>query len=74
MAANLYARSIFGEDVLANLSIEKPGLLNPGAAEGAPDTPVVGHVRIRAKTQVSVSIMTSLAYVTVFLAEFKLTP
>ncbi|CAH2091603.1 unnamed protein product [Euphydryas editha] len=43
MAANLYARSIFGEDALANLSIETP-LARPGA-------PVVGHVRIRAKTQ-----------------------
>lgn len=45
MAANLYARSIFGEDALANLSIEKP-LGSP------PTTPVLGHVRIRAKTQV----------------------
>lgn len=44
MAANLYARSIFGEDALANLSIETP-LHKPGA-------PVVGHVRIRAKSQV----------------------
>ncbi|XP_060800614.1 coatomer subunit beta [Amyelois transitella] len=43
MAANLYARSIFGEDALANLSIETP-LHKPGA-------PVAGHVRIRAKSQ-----------------------
>ncbi|CAK1551519.1 unnamed protein product [Leptosia nina] len=43
MAANLYARSIFGEDALANLSIESP-LHRPNA-------PVVGHVRIRAKSQ-----------------------
>ncbi|XP_032511687.2 coatomer subunit beta isoform X1 [Danaus plexippus] len=43
MAANLYARSIFGEDALANLSIEIP--MNKQNA------PVVGHVRIRAKTQ-----------------------
>lgn len=43
MAANLYARSIFGEDALANLSIETP-LHKPGS-------PVVGHVRIRAKSQ-----------------------
>ncbi|XP_065346268.1 coatomer subunit beta [Cloeon dipterum] len=43
MAANLYARSIFGEDALANLSIEKPF--------GKPDAPVVGHIRIRAKSQ-----------------------
>ncbi|XP_050681783.1 coatomer subunit beta [Leptidea sinapis] len=42
MAANLYARSIFGEDALANLSIESP--LGRAA-------PVTGHVRIRAKTQ-----------------------
>ncbi|EEC00869.1 coatomer beta subunit, putative, partial [Ixodes scapularis] len=44
MAANLYARSIFGEDALANVSIEK----NPNS----PDSPVVGHIRIRAKSQV----------------------
>ncbi|XP_043473678.1 coatomer subunit beta isoform X2 [Leptopilina heterotoma] len=43
MAANMYAKSIFGEDALANLSIEKP--LN------RPDAPVVGHIRIRAKSQ-----------------------
>lgn len=44
MAANMYAKSIFGEDALANLSIEKP-LDNP-------DAPVTGHIRIRAKSQV----------------------
>lgn len=44
MAANLYAKSIFGEDVLANLSIEKPAHL-------AANTPVQGHIRIRAKSQ-----------------------
>lgn len=44
MAANLYARSIFGEDALANLSIEKP-------ATGGPDSTVIGHIRIRAKSQ-----------------------
>ena len=43
MAANMYAKSIFGEDALANMSIEKP--LN------RPDAPVVGHIRIRAKSQ-----------------------
>ncbi|XP_077300608.1 coatomer subunit beta isoform X2 [Arctopsyche grandis] len=43
MAANMYARSIFGEDALANLSIEKP--------VNKPDAPVVGHIRIRAKSQ-----------------------
>lgn len=43
MAANMYARSIFGEDALANLSIEKPF--------NKPDAPVTGHIRIRAKSQ-----------------------
>ncbi|CAF0969017.1 unnamed protein product [Brachionus calyciflorus] len=43
MAANLYAKSIFGEDVLANVSIEK-SLQNP-------DSQVLGHIRIRAKSQ-----------------------
>ncbi|EDQ86533.1 uncharacterized protein MONBRDRAFT_38413 [Monosiga brevicollis MX1] len=40
LAANLYARSVFGEDALANLSIEK-----------LPDGTVTGHIRIRSKTQ-----------------------
>ncbi|KAJ8031969.1 Coatomer subunit beta [Holothuria leucospilota] len=44
LAANLYARSIFGEDALANVSIELP-------SESNPDAPVCGHVRIRAKSQ-----------------------
>lgn len=44
MGANLYARSIFGEDALANLSIEKP--------LESPDAAVTGHIRIRAKSQV----------------------
>ncbi|CAN0208518.1 coatomer subunit beta isoform X2 [Lethenteron reissneri] len=44
MAANLYARSIFGEDALANVSIEKPTHLGPDAS-------VTGHIRIRAKSQ-----------------------
>lgn len=43
MAANMYARSIFGEDALANLSIEK-NLDDPNSA-------VTGHIRIRAKSQ-----------------------
>uniref|UniRef100_A0A6B2ELU2 Coatomer subunit beta n=1 Tax=Phlebotomus kandelakii TaxID=1109342 RepID=A0A6B2ELU2_9DIPT len=43
MAANMYARSIFGEDALANLSIEK-SVENTNA-------PVIGHIRIRAKSQ-----------------------
>ncbi|KAK4705492.1 coatomer subunit beta, partial [Phenoliferia sp. Uapishka_3] len=40
LSANLYARSLFGEDALANLSIEKD-------AQGV----LQGHVRIRSKTQ-----------------------
>lgn len=44
MAANMYAKSIFGEDVLANLSIEKPAYISQ-------DAPVQGHIRIRAKSQ-----------------------
>jgi len=43
MAANLYAKSIFGEDALANVSLEK-NLSKPDAA-------VTGHIRIRAKSQ-----------------------
>jgi len=43
MAANLYAKSIFGEDALANVSLEK-NLLKP-------ESPVTGHIRIRAKSQ-----------------------
>ena len=45
MAANLYARSIFGEDALANVSIEIP-------VDEGPDAAVTGHIRIRAKSQV----------------------
>jgi len=41
LSANMYARSLFGEDALANLSIEK--------AEGT--GLIQGHVRIRSKTQ-----------------------
>ena len=43
MAANLYAKSIFGEDVLANVSIEKSAI--------HADASVTGHIRIRAKSQ-----------------------
>merc|ERR1711991_184500 len=39
IAANLYAKSVFGEDALANVSVER-------SAEGK----VLGMVRIRAKT------------------------
>jgi len=46
LAVNLYARSVFGEDALANLSIEKLS-----------DGQLTGHVRIRAKTQgIAISI------------------
>ncbi|EHK99222.1 putative Coatomer subunit beta [Glarea lozoyensis 74030] len=41
LSANLYARSMFGEDALANLSIEKEG----------EDGPVTGFVRIRSRSQ-----------------------
>jgi len=41
LAANLYARSTFGEDALANVSLGKTG----------PDAPITGHIRIRSKTQ-----------------------
>ena len=40
LAANLYARSVFGEDALVNVSVEK-------TAEGK----LAGYVRIRSKTQ-----------------------
>ncbi|VEU20111.1 DEKNAAC100922 [Brettanomyces naardenensis] len=40
LSANLYSRSTFGEDALANLCIEKSS-----------DGPIVGHVRIRSKGQ-----------------------
>jgi len=43
MAANLYAKSIFGEDALANVSLEKN--------VAKPEAPVTGHIRIRAKSQ-----------------------
>jgi coatomer subunit beta len=40
LAANLYAKSTFGEDALLNLSVEK-----------APDGSLAGYIRIRSKTQ-----------------------
>lgn len=55
MAANLYARSIFGEDALANLSIER--------STNQPDSTVTGHIRIRAKSQVSLLCETALSLV-----------
>lgn len=44
MAANLYAKSIFGEDALANVSLERSSDMNGPT--------ITGHVRIRAKSQV----------------------
>ena len=41
MSANLYARSVFGEDALVNVCVE-------GAGGGAP---LCGSVRVRSKTQ-----------------------
>ena len=40
LAANLYAKSVFGEDALVNLSVEKLG-----------DGKLGGYIRIRSKTQ-----------------------
>ncbi len=39
LAANLHARSIFGEDALANICLESH------------DDKIAGHIRIRSKTQ-----------------------
>jgi coatomer subunit beta len=41
LAANLYSRSVFGEDALVNLSVERKD------AEGR----LSGYIRIRSKTQ-----------------------
>jgi len=41
LSANLYAKSVFGEDALANLSIEKEG----------ENGPITGFVRIRSRSQ-----------------------
>lgn len=40
LAANLYAKSVFGEDALVNVSVEKQ-----------PDGKLAGYIRIRSKTQ-----------------------
>ncbi|KAH7107854.1 coatomer beta subunit [Auriculariales sp. MPI-PUGE-AT-0066] len=45
LSANLYARSLFGEDALANLSIERVPHPETGEIQ------VTGYVRIRSKTQ-----------------------
>lgn len=53
LSANLCAKSLFGEDALANLSIEK-------TEDGA----IQGHVRIRSKTQgIALSLGESIRYV-----------
>ena len=44
LAANLYARSVFGEDALLNISVEK-------RLEGDGTPKLVGYMRIRSKTQ-----------------------
>lgn len=44
MAANFCAHSIFGEDALANVCIEK---MDPND----PDSSIIGHIRIRTKSQ-----------------------
>ncbi|VDN59108.1 unnamed protein product [Dracunculus medinensis] len=44
LAANLCAHSIFGEDALANISIEKVNMVDPSSS-------IIGHIRIRAKSQ-----------------------
>lgn len=43
LSANMYARSVFGEDALANISLEKTLDVGEGTIQG--------HVRIRSKTQ-----------------------
>lgn len=40
LAANLYAKSVFGEDALVNVSVEKQS-----------DGKLAGYIRIRSKTQ-----------------------
>ncbi|KAI3382227.1 hypothetical protein SNEBB_003689 [Seison nebaliae] len=56
LAANLYAKSIFGEHVLVNVSIENPyqAVILAGGISGNMKPPVnlvQGHIRIRAKSQ-----------------------
>ncbi|KAJ2611652.1 coatomer subunit beta [Coemansia sp. RSA 1365] len=60
LSANLYARSIFGEDALANISIEKP----------TENSHITGHIRIRAKTQgIALSLGDKISAAKVSLAE-----
>ena len=48
LAANLYARSVFGEDALVNVAVEEvpAGASGPGSGAG-----LAGAIRIRSKTQ-----------------------
>ena len=46
LAANLYATSVFGEDALVNVSVERK---DDGTAEG--HGTLSGYIRIRSKTQ-----------------------
>ena len=58
LSANVYARSIFGEDALANISLEQVGGSNGagvngnlGGGSGGDEGSVQGAIRIRSKTQ-----------------------
>lgn len=55
LAANLYAKSVFGEDALVNVSVERTTpLAGPGvsaAAAAAEGGRLAGYIRIRSKTQ-----------------------
>ncbi len=61
LAANLYAKSVFGEDALVNVSVERTTpLAGPGvsaaAAAAAEGGRLAGYIRIRSKTQVGVFV------------------
>lgn len=45
LAANMYAKSVFGEDVLANICLERT------QSKESPAAVITGHVRLRSKTQ-----------------------
>ncbi|KAG2482342.1 hypothetical protein HYH03_018730 [Edaphochlamys debaryana] len=49
LAANLYAKSVFGEDALVNVSVERTAVVGgPAGTEGGR---LAGYIRIRSKTQ-----------------------
>lgn len=48
LAANLYAKSVFGEDALVNISVERKDDANMTAGD---TNRLVGYIRIRSKTQ-----------------------